>query len=306
MRRSTHLLFLVVCAVAVAACGESDDTSSNTAAPTAPTAASASEPARTGYGPVVAASELAVGDNRFLLGIVDNASGQPVPDAAVHLRFFKLEGNQGTLKSEADPVFIAPARDAGVTGIIDHRHADGSVHPHANVEADVGVYMTHVTFDAPGPWGVEAAFTTRDGQQGKVQTRFDVLAQPSTPAVGSAAPRTKNLTAHDVTNLTEIDSATEPVAALHQSTVADAIAAGKPAMVAFVTPGYCSTRFCGPTYESVKKLLPAYGDKAAMIHVEVYKDPINKVVADAVREWRLQTEPYIFVVDRTGVITDKF
>ncbi|MGH2603020.1 MAG: TlpA family protein disulfide reductase, partial [Dehalococcoidia bacterium] len=59
-------------------------------------------------------------------------------------------------------------------------------------------------------------------------------------------------------------------------------------------------------YELIKQLMPVYGDKAALIHVEVYKDPINKVVADSVREWRLQSEPYIFVIDRNGVITDKF
>jgi hypothetical protein len=305
MLRKTLLLILFAGGMVLAACGGSSD--SDQAAAPLPTATSdAGQSPTTGYGPVVAASELVVGDNRFSLGIIDNATGQPVPDAKVHLRFFTLQGNQGTLKSEADAAFIAPARDAGVSGIIEHRHADGSVHPHANVEADVGVYVTHVTFDQAGPWGVEAAFVTRDGKEGKVATRFDVLPQSTSPAVGTKAPRTDNPTAADVKSLTEIDSAVEPVAALHQESIADAIAAGKPALVAFVTPGYCSTRFCGPTYELVKKLIPDYGDKAALIHVEIYKDPINKVVADSVREWKLQSEPYIFIVDRTGTITDKF
>ncbi|MGE0539056.1 MAG: hypothetical protein AB7R89_02635 [Dehalococcoidia bacterium] len=305
MLRSTLVLTLVACGMVLAACGGSSD--SDQAAAPLPTATSdAAQSPTTGYGPVVAASELVVGENRFVLGIIDNATGQPVPDAKVHLRFFTLQGDQGTLKSEADATFIAPARDAGVTGIIEHRHADGSVHPHANVEADVGVYVTHATFDQAGPWGVEATFMTRDGQAGKVATRFDVQPQSTSPAVGSQAPRTDNPTAADVKNLTEIDSAVEPVAALHQESVADAIAAGKPALVAFVTPGYCSTRFCGPTYELVKKLIPEYGDKAALIHVEIYKDPINKVVADSVREWKLQSEPYIFILDRNGTITDKF
>jgi hypothetical protein len=255
---------------------------------------------------VIATSELAVGRNRFLLGIIDNATGQPVPDAQVRLRFFTLQGNQGTLKTEAEARFIAPARDAGVSGVIQHRHADGTDHPHANVEADVGVYLANVEFDQPGPWAVEAAYRTKEGTEGQLATRFEVLPQPKTPAVGSAAPRTKNLTARDVADLSKIDSAVEPVAALHQWTVAEAIAQGKPALVAFVTPGYCATRFCGPTYELVKKLIPAYGDKAALIHIEVWKDPVAKVPADAVGEWKLTSEPYLFVVDRNGVITDKF
>lgn len=305
IRRSVSTALAVGLGALLVACGGSSDSKPAASSPTAGAATAAAQQ-RTGFAPVVASSELVVGENRFLLGIIDNGTGQPAPDARVHLRFFTLQGNQATFKSESDATFIAPARDAGVAGITQHRHADGSSHPHANVEADVGVYMTRVTFDQPGPWGVEALYALKDGAEGKVTTRFDVLPQATTPAVGQPAPRTKNPTAKDVKDLTQIDSAVEPVAALHQTSVADAIASGKPALVAFVTPGYCSTRFCGPTYELVKKLIPAYGDKASLIHIEVWKDPIAKVPADAVAEWRLTSEPYLFVIDKHGVITDKF
>jgi hypothetical protein len=299
------MLVLVALGAILASCGGSSD-SNQVAAPMAQSTATQAAAPKSPFGGVVAVSELVVGENRFSLGIIDNASGQPVPDAQVHFRFFTVQGNQGTPKSEAEGRFIAPARDAGVSGIIEHKHPDGTTHPHANVEADVGVYVARVTFDQPGNWGVEAAFRTKEGQEGKVTLPFTVLAQSTTPAVGTPAPRTKNPTAKDVTNLSQIDSAVEPVAALHQISVADAIAAGKPALVAFITPGYCATRFCGPTYELVKKLIPTYGDKAALIHIEVWKDPINRVPADAVTEWRLKSEPFLFVVDRNGVITDKF
>lgn len=313
IRRLTGAALLVSVVVVLAAGCSSDDeptTSTQTSGQSgsvaqrtgSPTAAAPSMP----FAPVVAVSELAVGQNRFGLGIIDNATGQPLPDAEVHFRFFTLQGNQGTLRFESDPTFVAPARDAGVSGIIEHRHADGTNHPHANVEADVGVYVSQVQFDQAGDWGVEATFRAPDGREGTVTAPFKVATESQTPAVGAAAPRTKNLTLRDSPDLTKISSAIEPNPALYQTTVADAIAAGKPALVAFVTPGYCATRFCGPTYELVNQLLPAYGDKAALIHIEVWKDPINKVPADALREWRLTTEPYIFVVDRYGIITDKF
>src|SRR3712207_5259533 len=125
MLRSTYLLFLVACGVVLAACGGSSDPDQAAAPGASATSAAASTPG-TGYGPVVAASELVVGRNRFVLGIIDNATGQPLPDATVHFRFFTLQGNQGSLKSETDATFIAPARDAGIEGIIEHRHADGS------------------------------------------------------------------------------------------------------------------------------------------------------------------------------------
>lgn len=269
--------------------------------------AKAATPVATQFAPVVAASELVVGQNRFALGIIDQKTGQPVPDAATRFRFLKMESaNQATPKSEADAKFIAPARDAGISGVVLHQHADGSAHPHVNVETDVGVYVAPVTFDQPGDWAVEATFTTKDGRPGKVVTGFKVTPQSQTPAVGSQAPRSKNATAADVTDVTQISTAIDPTPALYQETVDGAIAAGRPALVAFVTPGYCSTRFCGPAYEVVKKLIPTYGDKAALIHIEIYKDPLTKTLAEPVKEWKLQSEPYIFVIDRNGVITAKF
>src|SRR5215216_5366001 len=306
MPRTRLSLFLIALGVVIAACGGSSSETKNAASPSAVAAAIQAGQPKTGFGGVVAASELVPGENRFLLGIVDNASGQPVPDATVRLRFFTVQGSQGTLKSEADAAFVSTARDAGIPPLVEHKHLDGSVHPHSNAEADVGVYMARASFDQPGNWGVEAAFRTKEGTEGKVTVPFTVVPKPTTPAVGQPAPRTKNPTAKDVKDLTQIDSAVEPVAALHQVSIADAIAQGKPALVAFVTPGYCSTRFCGPTYELVKKLLPTYGDKAALIHIEVWKDPINKVPADAVTEWNLKSEPFLFVLDKNGVITDKF
>ena len=43
------------------------------------------------------------------------------------------------------------------------------------------------------------------------------------------------------------------------------------------------------------------------IHVEIYKDnDPAKGVNRWVKEWRLPTEPFTYVVDRTGVIRTKF
>jgi hypothetical protein len=298
-------LLLALAGIIIAACGGSSDkqaSGADGASATGTTAAKADQP----FGPVVASSELVVGSNRFALGIIDNATGNPLPDAAVHFRFFTLQGNQGTLRSEADGTFVAPGRDAGLAATIPHRHPDGTIHQHTNAEADVVDYVSTVQFDQPGKWGVEATFRAPDGREGKLTAPFDVQEKSTSPAIGSPAPHTKNPTAHDVKDLSEIDSAADPDPALHQESVADAIAQGKPALVGFITPGYCSTRFCGPVYGVVQQLIPTYGDKAALIHIEIYKDPLNKVLADPVKEWHITTEPYIFIVDRKGNIAAKF
>ena len=299
------LPLLVALGMSGAACGSSASNKSAPPRPSASVSASSAARASQPFSAAIASSELVVGQNRFTLGLLDNKN-VPVPDARVHFRFFTLVGNQGTLRAEADATFIAPNRDAGLATTIEHKHADGTIHVHVNVDAAVGVYIAQAQFTQAGKWAVEASFSTTDGRTGKVNAPFDVLSQPITPAVGQPAPRTRNPTARDVSDLSLIDSAFMPNPALHQESVADAIAAGRPALVAFVTPGYCESRMCGPEYEIVQKLLPSFGDKAAMIDIEVYKDPANHVYADAVKEWGLQSEPYIFVINRSGIITAKF
>lgn len=314
LRRPVALLFGVLALVGIASACSSDSSGggkTGTSSSASPAAGQGGSPAAgqanaNPFSPVVASSELVVGQNRFALGILDNGTRLPLPDAQVRFRFFTLVGNQGTLRSEADARFVAPARDADIPQVQQHRHPDGSLHPHANVAADVGVYVAQVQFDQPGQWGVETTFRAKDGREGKINAAFEVLAQPVTPAIGSPAPRTRNPTASSVQDLSQISSGIDPDPALYQTTVADAIAAGKPALVGFITPGFCESQFCGPVYELVRKLLPKYKDKAAIIHIEPFKEPANHVLSDAATEWRLKSEPIIFIVDRTGKIAAKF
>lgn len=255
---------------------------------------------------MVAVSDLVVGKNRFALGILDNTTKQPVPDATVRFRFVTLSGSQATVRFESDGRFVAPARDAGVPRVTEHRHADGTIHPHANAESDVGVYVANVEFDQPGQWGVQTLFRTKDGREGTINAAFEVAKTVASPVVGQPALRTVHPTAKDVKDLSEISSSDDPNPAFHQTTIAAAIAAGKPVVIGFLTPGYCATQFCGPVYEVMEKLLPKYQDKAAFIHIEVWKDPLKKIPADAFAEWKLTTEPQIYIVDKNGIITAHF
>jgi hypothetical protein len=127
-----------------------------------------------------------------------------------------------------------------------------------------------------------------------------------TPAVGSPAPRSRNLIARDVKNLRQIDTSLRPDARLHQVRIADAIAQGKPQLIVFATPQFCTTRMCGPVVDIVRTLLPTYGKRVAFIHQEIWQDFADKKVFPTVEEWRLFTEPWIFVVDGQGIIRRKF
>ena len=258
--------------------------------------------------PVLATSEVVVGPNRLVFGVLDE-EGLPIVDAKVRVAFYDLNDGREVKKEDLDAVSRVPARDAGLTEQVQHVHADGTMHTHVNAGDEIGVYTVVASFDRPGLWGAELRVEAESPKLTKtLHLRFNVLAQGSTPAIGSPAPRSRNRTVADVTDLSLIDSSTTPSPEMHTTTVADAIAAGRPALVLFAVPGYCSSRLCGPELEIMRNLYPRYKGRAEFIHVEFYErpgDPNSPPVA-AVREWSLRTEPWFFVIDTKGVVSAKF
>jgi len=93
---------------------------------------------------------------------------------------------------------------------------------------------------------------------------------------------------------------------LHQSRIADAIVQGKPQVIVFAAPKFCTSRVCGPVVDVVRTLLPAYGKQVVFIHQEIWQASPPQTVSPTVEEWNLHSEPWIFVVDEQGIIHAKF
>jgi hypothetical protein len=147
----------------------------------------------------------------------------------------------------------------------------------------------------------------RSGSSPKVaRLGLTVLAAPRTPAVGTPAPRSRNLIASDVTDLRQINSSEPPDPRLHQVRIADAIAQGTPQVIVFATPRFCATRMCGPVVDIVRMLLPVYGGQVAFTHQEIWQDAAAHQLFPTVAEWHLASEPWVFIVDADGIIRAKF
>ena len=247
--------------------------------------------------------QLAVGDDRFLF-ILQDSEGQLILNAQVTARFFTLEGEEGTLRVETATRFVSLEENQV------HEHEDGSLHTHT---ADVvGGYVAAFRFDEAGNWGVEVG-GQRDGEEfDPVGTQFTVLEQGTVPGIGEPAPRSQQLTLSDVADISEIDTSNPPHPELHDLTVAEALDAGKPVVVAFATPGFCTSRLCGPVVDEViVPLYEQYGDQAIFIHIEPYvledaRAGRGLIPVETLAEWGLQSEPFIFVVDSDGLIAGKF
>ncbi|MCI0843336.1 MAG: hypothetical protein J4N36_06190, partial [Chloroflexi bacterium] len=134
-------------------------------------------------------------------------------------------------------------------------------------------------------------------------------------AIGDPAPLSEQLLLSDVDDITEIDTSEIPIPEQHDMTVADAVTSGKPTVIAITTPAFCESQICGPTKTFFDDLYSQYGDVANFVHVEPYQvqpvrdgecaqlsDCLNPIVD----EWRLQSEPWVFIVDAEGNIAAKF
>lgn len=183
-----------------------------------------------------------------------------------------------------------------------------------------GIYeASDVTFDRAGFWQVSVSADVRDVGTQRALATFEVGAQASLPAPGDPALATANLTLASIRGdvpAAAVDSraATEgaiPDPELHGLTIARALREGRPALVVFSTPVYCQSQFCGPVTDMVQDLAKRYTDRAAFIHVEIWKDFENQVLNQAALDWLQMpsgdlTEPWLFLIGADGTIVDRW
>ena len=96
-------------------------------------------------------------------------------------------------------------------------------------------------------------------------------------------------------------------------TIAEAVESGLPTVVVFASPAFCTNAVCGPQIEVLQQLKDKYKGQANFIHVDFYENPHEiqgdlerAVISSVVREWRLPSIEWTFVIDRQGTITARF
>jgi hypothetical protein len=114
-----------------------------------------------------------------------------------------------------------------------------------------------------------------------------------------------------VKDIFEIDTSNPPDPYMHNLTIADAVTSGKPTVIVFSTPGFCQTQLCGPTKDMVDQLYQKYQGQAHFIHVEPYalekaRSGQKLEAVPATADWGLQSEPWVFLVNREGKVAAKF
>lgn len=252
--------------------------------------------------PVITTSELVVGRNRFAFGLLKD--GSLLSGRRVAVSVYDIVGDDAQLVSVVPAPYHALEVIEGVRNV--HVHPDGTRHLHDRTTDVRGIYVAHLTLPRAGIWGLEISVEHAPGLVEAARLSVDALARPQTPLPGTAAPRSRNLIAGDVSDLRLIDSSKPPDPRLHQTRIADAIAQGRPQLIVFATPKYCTSRMCGPVLDVVRTLIPAWADRVAFVHEEIWQAGGMQSLSPTVEEWSLRSEPWIFIVSGDGMIRARF
>ncbi len=80
----------------------------------------------------------------------------------------------------------------------------------------------------------------------------------------------------------------------------------RPIALLVSTPELCTSRICGPVTDIMVELQHQFGNRIAFIHQEVYvdNDP-SKGLRPQLEAFHLQTEPWLFTIDRRGLIVGR-
>ena len=181
------------------------------------------------------------------------------------------------------------------------------------------MYVIDLDLPTAGDYGVEFTTAPTGGTAETIRTTMEVQPGSSVIAVGDMAPASDTPTLDDVGgDISKISTDPKPDPAFYTTSIADAVAAKKPFVVAFATPKFCVSKQCGPTLDRLKPIAAKHPG-VTVINVEPYElqyadgglQPVldssgNLTPTKATDEWHLPTEPWVFVVDKDGVVRDSF
>jgi hypothetical protein len=175
----------------------------------------------------------------------------------------------------------------------------------ADPDAARTVYVAELEFPRPGGYEVLGVVRLDDRLVAATSAAgaLRVLRDSPVPEVGERAPHTSTPTVEDVGGDVEQIDTRVPPSTMHDDDFAD-VAGKKPAVLLFATPALCQSRVCGPVVDIAEQVKAEHeDDDLAWVHMEIFNDnTFEKGYRPQVREWRLPSEPWLFTVDRRGLV----
>lgn len=178
-----------------------------------------------------------------------------------------------------------------VERLVARRHGDGLAAPY---------WPFRATIDAPGTYLLQVEGQP-DGAGVQIARRGDV----AVPGAGDPMPPFDTPTTADPRGVDPICTRTPEPCPLHDATLAEALALGRPVAYLVGTPAFCSTGTCSPALEGLLAIRDRVGDSLAYVHADVYTDRTATTVAPAVRALGMTFEPALFLVGADGSVAER-
>lgn len=186
----------------------------------------------------------------------------------------------------------------------------GDTSPQTNLD---GTYAAQLQLSEVGNWVVAVVVT--DGSTRLAGTVTIQVSDHDAPAaLGTKATSTSTPVATTDAKVAEICTR-NPVDRMHYISLDKALTNGKPTVVNFGTPLLCESRLCGPVIDEQMLVFEKYGSKKAnFIHIEEFlpgadlqpPPATEDNIAEPFKAWGFDSEPWIIVIDRRGIITARF
>jgi hypothetical protein len=321
----TGLLALAgVLAVAIAGCGSSSSSSSSSAAASSAstsTSTTSSTQAAVAPAPGLALAEhpslgtFPAAGGRTLQQVATVAHGQVQLGAATGVFTpgtrrvaFGLNTSSGSFVYAPTAVYIATSPSAPAQGPFLAPADPMTVEPQFRSRQNSGpggiqaIYAAKVPIPHPGTYTVLALTryaNTFIGAPGQIA----VAASSPIPNVGDRPPAIATDTAASVGGNTALLTTRIPPEDMHAVSFKDVL--GKqPVALLFSTPQLCVSKVCGPVTDIAVQLQHQFGNRVTFIHEEVYvNNQPSQGLRPQLKAFHLETEPWLFVVNRQGVIT---
>jgi hypothetical protein len=326
---------LLAASVLAAGCGgdsDTDATGSSTAAASQPAPPGSAFPAAAGrsLGEIVKAAdghaEVVVspaalafqpGVNRYPFGVFEPDRSQ-IDDAEVALYVAKVpaakggsggaakngEQKKGAVARARTEALEQPAEGPFPAAIesIGTKPAFRAQTTTSDPDAATVVYTTELDLPSAGEWRIAALIRQGEETVATLLPSATVGEFERIPEVGEPAPRIHTPTLADVGGDPEKVTTRIPPDTQNDVDYADVL--GKePIILLFATPQFCQSRVCGPVVDVAEQVKQEHGDGIAFIHMEIFKDnDPGKGVRPQVRAFHLPSEPWLFAIDRQGII----
>lgn len=171
-----------------------------------------------------------------------------------------------------------------------------------------GIHAADLRFDRAGIWTLLVELDAGDRKL-IGNAAVTVQAEPLNKAPGDKAIASLTPTVDNRRGVDPICTR-KPPCPLHEITLASAIRSDKPTAFIFGTPAFCESRTCGPNLDELLAVREEVSSRVNFIHAEVYENDgeavAKAIVSPTFKEWGFQSEPWIYLIDRRGVIAARY